>query len=444
MENIEQIYDIFKKYPSIVTDSRKVTKDCIFVALRGDNFDGNTFAAQALKDGAAAAIVDDAALFEAADERLIIVEDALLTLQQLALHHRRTFDIPVIGITGSNGKTTTKELVSIVLSMRYNTHWTKGNLNNHIGVPLTLLEMTHDAEVAVIEMGANHPNDINFLCRIAEPTHGLITNVGKAHLEGFGGFEGVKRTKSEMYRFLDEVRGTVFINRDEPFLDGLAPTTLRKVYYRRSITPSLLFSDIEIVLEQTQPTLRVAFFNDEGEWQRAKTQLVGEYNFGNIATAIALGRYFKVPATKIVQALEQYESKNNRSELRDFKGAKVILDAYNANPTSMEHALKNLASMPLNDDYSAKMAILGDMFELGEDAPKEHDAMFRLANQLNINTLVLVGENFSAVQVVNPQNMVLQFGTTEAAKIWFDEQDLSKHLLLIKGSRGMGLERLLK
>lgn len=342
---IDTLYDIFKKHPTITTDSRKITAGCLFFALKGETFDGNAFAAKALENGAAYAIVDDSQLPQ--NEHFIVVNDVLKTLQQLATHHRRQFDFPVIGIAGSNGKTTTKELVSAVMSTQYNTHFTKGNLNNHIGVPLTLLELHEDHEVAIIEMGANHQKELYELCEIAEPTHGLITNIGKEHLEGFGGLEGVKKGESEIYQWLAAHKGTIFINDDEDFLQELLPTEgVRVINYQHSENPSLTNPTYEIVLKSANPYLEVGFLNSKNEMIWAQSHLVGEFNFGNLSTSIAIGKYFKVPTQKIKAGIESYKPSMNRSQILTLKsGATVILDAYNANPTSMQHALTSLSKM---------------------------------------------------------------------------------------------------
>ncbi|MEO1256321.1 MAG: Mur ligase family protein, partial [Bacteroidota bacterium] len=277
--NLQQLYERFLAHPRVITDSRKVVSDSIFFALKGANFDGNTFALQALEQGAVFAVVDDQELLKHADERLLWVEDVLKSLQQLGRHHRDQFDIPVIGITGSNGKTTTKELISAVLSTQYKTHFTQGNYNNHIGVPLTLLGMPTDTEVAVIEMGANHVGEIDFLCNIAHPTHGIITNIGKAHLEGFGGIEGVKVAKSELYRYLEAYRGIAFVNRDEQYLEALAGHKLRSIYYLKSENPDREVADYEVKFISCDPYVQLAFLSWREEMIEAQSNLIGIYNF---------------------------------------------------------------------------------------------------------------------------------------------------------------------
>jgi UDP-N-acetylmuramoyl-tripeptide--D-alanyl-D-alanine ligase len=434
---IENLYKIFQQHPQIVTDSRRITEGCLFFALKGETFDGNAFAEKAIIDGAAYAIIDNADFKKT--EQYILVDDVLRTLQQLATHHRRQFDFPVIGIAGSNGKTTTKELVSAVMSKQYKAHFTKGNLNNHIGVPLTLLELHEDHEVAIVEMGANHQEELWELCEIAEPTHGLITNIGKEHLEGFGGLEGVKKGESEIYHWLAQRNGTVFVNDDEEFLQELLPKTgLRVVNYQRHLEPSLTNPPYEITLESAEPYLKVGFLNVKGEMLHAQSHLIGEYNFGNLSTAIAIGKYFKVPSSKIKEAIESYKPSMNRSQVLTLKnGTTIILDAYNANPTSMQHALRSLAKMPQKN----KIAIIGDMFELGEYSENEHRETLDIAKSLKFKELLTVGKQFFEVNTEG----VLKFEKTEEAKDWFQKKRFGKATcILIKASRGMRLETLLK
>lgn len=434
MLSTELLYPYFINHPCVVTDSRKIQKNCLFFALKGDNFDGNAFALQAIADGAAYAVIDDTAL--AGHEKCLLVQDVLQALQHLATHHRQQFEIPFIAITGSNGKTTTKELVSAVLSTHYRTHFTQGNLNNHIGVPLTLLSMHEDAEVAVIEMGANHQGEIDFLCRIAQPTHGLITNVGKAHLEGFGGIEGVKKGKSELYRYLASTNGMIFINEGDPVLMELAAHNPRKIGYIQSEYPNPLHKPIEIRLEGLDPFVRVSFLSEKGEIINVDSQLIGEYNFNNIMTAIALGRYFKVPAAKIKNAIEQYIPSNNRSQIIEAGSNRFILDAYNANPSSMRLALSSFSHLPALH----KVAILGDMFELGAESASEHAGILQYALTLGFDQVILVGPEFGRLAGTGS---LLHFQNINALKTWFGKQSYDQTLFLVKGSRGMSLEKLL-
>lgn len=431
---LERLYDVYLRHPIVTTDSRKATMGSIFFALRGERFDGHSFVEEVLKNGAAGAVIDNPDYH--INDACILVRNSLQMLQRLATHHRRQFDIPVIAITGSNGKTTTKELVSSVLGSHYKTHCTQGNLNNHIGVPLTLLSMPAGTEVAVIEMGANHQGEIDELCRIAEPTHGLITNIGKAHLEGFGGLEGVKKGKSELYRYLGETGGVVFINQDEPYLTDLASTNSKKIFYHRSEEPDPELHPYETKLIENQPFLKVGFLGDDGKIAEVHSQLYGAYNFQNIATAITLGRYFKVPAPKIARAIEAYVPANNRSQVLHKGSRTYILDAYNANPTSMTKALENFSERPGHP----KIAILGAMLELGEASEAEHQSIAKLASSLELGQVVLVGAAFeqSAKQLGLPF-----FLDVRALKNWFETQQFDGAQILIKGSRGIQLELLL-
>ncbi len=432
---IPDLYQIYLKHPSVTTDSRKVPQGSLFFALRGDHFDGNRFAAQAIADGAAYAVVDDPEVCQ--DDRFLLVENTLTALQDLGRHHRRQFDIPVIAITGSNGKTTTKELVSAVLGSHYPTHFTQGNYNNHIGLPLTLLSMPLTTEVAVIEMGANHQGEIGFLCTLAEPTHGLITNIGKAHLEGFGGIEGVKKGKSELYRYLAAHKGLAFINKSEAFLEELAAPVSKKLLYAQSDEPRVGNEYYETQLLATDPFVRVAFLSENDELVKVDSRLIGIYNFNNIMTAITLGKYFKVPAQKIKTAIEQYVPSNNRSQLMRWGEHTLILDAYNANPDSMREALLNLAAM----EGDHKIAIIGDMLELGESSAEEHRRIAWLAQEQGFDLVVLTGPAFAeAAREFN----LLYFENTDALRDWFTAQHFPPSLLLIKASRGMKLERLLQ
>ena len=437
---IEELYEVYSRFPLISTDSRKVQANSLFFALKGDNFDGNRFANKALEDGAAVAVVSDASVqLPEFEGRYVVVEDTLKALQALAHFHRRQFHCPVIAITGSNGKTTTKELCAAVLSANYQCHFTQGNFNNHIGVPLTLLAMPKTTDIAIIEMGANHQGEIAELCRIAEPTHGLITNVGKAHLEGFGGFEGVKKGKGELYRYLAASHGLVFVNANEAHLTEMAEPNERKVFYKKSDLMSLQHRPLEVQLLEDTPFLKVAFLNKEGKTTIVQTQLTGQYNFPNLITAIALGKYFKVPTEKIREAVENYIPKNNRSQLIERGPHTYIMDAYNANPSSMASALASFAAL---DDDRKKVVVLGDMFELGAYSQKEHQSVVEQATQYGFSGVLTIGEHFKAASSQNDRaewfedlaslNKGLQQHLTEAA------------IVLLKGSRGMRLEKLLE
>lgn len=439
MISIPELYVLYRQHPVVCTDTRQLTPGCIFFALKGDNFDGNKFAAQALEKGAAYAVIDNPE-YKVGD-RFLLVPDVLKALQDLATFHRNQFDIPVIAIGGSNGKTTTKELVANVLAGHYPCHYTKGNLNNHIGVPLTLLSMPANTEVAVIEMGTNQPGDIDLLCNIARPTHGLLTNIGKEHLEGFGSLEGVKKAEGELYRYLARHNGWVFVNLSEKYLGAMTRLHPRKIGYAR--TESLVAKEdeetINVMLTGEAPFIRAAFLSDEsGEVVEVQTQLIGRHNFNNIMTAIALGIYFKVPPEKIKAALEAYVPANNRSQLLHRGSNTIFLDAYNANPSSMRPALESLRTMP----GERKIAILGDMLELGEESLKEHEAILRFAARQNPDVLVLVGPEFGRTHF--NKFGAFHFPDTMAAKKWFDAQQFEHCLILIKGSRGMRLEKLLE
>jgi UDP-N-acetylmuramoyl-tripeptide--D-alanyl-D-alanine ligase len=435
---ISELYECFKQHPIVSTDTRHLPTGCIFFALKGGNFNGNQFAAEALERGAAYAVIDEPKYH--INNRFILVDDVLKSLQSLAQHHRLQFHIPIIAIGGSNGKTTTKELVSNVLCSHYVCHFTKGNLNNHIGVPLTLLAMSADTEVAVIEMGTNQPGDIALLCDITRPTHGLVTNVGKEHLEGFGSLAGVKKAEAELFAYLSQQQGTAFINRDEKHLAGMSKKVTKKVIYAKAETPGRSTPGIiEVQLLAEMPFVQAAFVPDEGQAiQTVQTHLFGRHNFNNIMTAIALGIYFKVPAAKIKSALETYQPSNNRSQIVQRGTCTILLDAYNANPSSMRPALESLKAMPAQ----RRVAILGDMRELGTESHKEHEAILRLAARLGLDQIILVGPEFG--QVNFQKFKALHFSDTlTAKKQWFSQQDLSDTLLLIKGSRGIGLEKLL-
>ena len=431
--DLQSLYQLFLSGCGISTDSRNVKKGDIFFALKGDHFDGNQYALQSLQNGAVLAVVDDHRLPD--QPALFKVLDVLDTLQRLANFHRKQFSIPIIGITGSNGKTTTKELIAAVLNIHYPTHFTKGNLNNHIGVPLTLLAMPLNSEIAVIEMGANHQGEINDLCNIAEPTHGLITNIGKAHLEGFGGLEGVKIGKSELYRYLKD--GCIFLNQMDDTLVSLSLDNKKIIIYTLSDQPDPNNALYEIENLPTQEFLNVAFLSENGDYLSAQTHLTGNYNLGNIMSAIAVGKYFKVPGFKIKAALENYVPSQNRSQYVAYKGGKIILDAYNANPSSMEAALNNLFSIP----HTNKIAILGDMFELGDDAPYEHKKIADIADNSLISQVILIGKNFEQAAL---EKKWVHFNTALEAKKYFNSLPFSNSLLLMKGSRGMKLESLLE
>ena len=424
--NIAAIHSLFLKSSSVCTDTRKITKDCMFFALKGDNFNGNLFASEALEKGARYVVIDDKDIV--ANSSYILVEDVLSTLQQLASYHRKHLGLPIIALTGSNGKTTTKELINTVLEKKFKTVATKGNLNNHIGVPLTLLAMDTSTQIGIVEMGANHQQEIAFLCEIAQPDYGYITNFGKAHLEGFGGVEGVIKGKSELYDFLKQHGKLIFINAtDEKQLTQVGDYPSKYSFGTTTVT------DCQTQLLGANPFVR-AQYNDS----IIESCLIGAYNFNNISAAIAIGQYFKVEGNDIKEAIESYVPTNNRSQIIDKGSLKIILDAYNANPTSMQAALDNFNQL----ENTAKVAILGDMFELGEAAAKEHQFIADFSAKLDIDTIYLVGENFYGVQPT-ATNIQL-FKTFDAFTSAVKNLPTTNATILIKGSRGMALERVLE
>ncbi|UKM65191.1 UDP-N-acetylmuramoyl-tripeptide--D-alanyl-D-alanine ligase [Flavobacteriaceae bacterium GSB9] len=422
---IKALHSLFLNCNAANTDTRKIKPNDMFFALKGENFNGNSYAEKALELGAACAIVDEAKYHSS--EKTILVNDVLETLKDLATFHRNFLKIPIIALTGSNGKTTTKELINAVLSQKFITSATIGNLNNHIGVPLTLLSMDGNTEIGIVEMGANHLKEIEFLCNIAQPDYGYITNFGKAHLEGFGGVEGVIKGKSEMYDYLIANNKTIFVNVDDSI--QVEKTQNALIF---SFGNSKQSANVGISFTEAQPFVKCHYNN-----LQIKSQLIGEYNFNNIAAAIAIGHYFKVSHTDIKKAIESYTPSNNRSQIIQKGTNKIILDAYNANPTSMAAALSNFEKQ-----NGFKIAILGDMFELGKDAKHEHQNIADLASSLNIDEIALVGQNF--YKTVSTQNKVNKYDTFEVFKETFGLSKLENTTLLIKGSRGMALERILE
>ena len=431
---IRALYLRFLASSGVSTDSRHLRAGNLFFALKGPNFDGNRYAAAALQAGARFAVVDDPSV--AVDDNYVLVPDVLRALQELARHHRRHLTQPVLALTGSNGKTTTKELLAGVLSMHYRVHATQGNLNNHIGVPLTLLAMPLDTEIAVIEMGANHQEEIAALCRIAEPTHGLITNIGSAHLEGFGGIPGVIKGKGELFDYLREHRGVAFVNLNEAHLPALGQRVPQRVEYVASDAPDPKHPPMEAKLLATHPNVKVAFLAENGSLLEVETNLPGAHNFQNILAAIAVAKYFKVPGHKIAAALAAYVPSNNRSQRLRHRGVDFLLDAYNANPSSVAATLRAFAQ--LRPGRGA--AVLGEMLELGDAAPAAHRRIAELARELALDPIVLVGAAFaeSAERLGLPY-----FPDTGSLKPWFWKQDWQDRLVLLKASRGVKLEQLL-
>ncbi|MGF1554802.1 UDP-N-acetylmuramoyl-tripeptide--D-alanyl-D-alanine ligase [Paucihalobacter sp.] len=423
--NTPKLYELFLQSSIICTDTRNISRNCMFVALKGNNFNGNDFAIQALEQGAKYVIVDKD--LNSNSNKIILVKDTLKTLQELANYHRKQLKTTIIALTGSNGKTTTKELLSAVLSTQYKTVSTFGNLNNHIGVPLTLLSIKKDTEIAIVEMGANHQKEIEILCHIAEPDFGLITNFGKAHLEGFGGIEGVIKGKSELYDHLKKHNKFIFVNEDDTL-----QIKQTKGYKNTISFGSKSDSNADLELLTSQPLISVNY-----KGTTVNSNLAGHYNFNNIAIAIAVGTYFKIDKNHIISAIENYLPTNNRSQIIELNGNKILMDAYNANPTSMMAALENFKQISHPD----KVLFLGDMFELGNDAPKEHQAIVNYLENNPVEQVFLLGENFSKTKV--SKSFIQQYASFQDLNSQFNKNDLKNKFILIKGSRGMALERLL-
>lgn len=425
---MNSLYEVFKKHPLVCTDTRSVIPGCIFFALKGPSFNGNAFAEKALETGAVCAVIDEPQYKK--DERFILVDDVLVALQQLANHHRKQLTIPVLAITGSNGKTTTKELIRNVLSKKFNTLATKGNLNNHIGVPLTILSITSETEFAVIEMGANHLKEIESYCKIAEPDYGLITNVGKAHLEGFGGFEGVKKGKGELYEWIKKKGKGVFLNNDNALLVSMAGTFKIPQVIRYGTGDSFYCSGN---LLGERPFLTIQW-KSEGRLGQINSQLTGAYNFENILSAICVGNYFGVSAAEIKDAIESYSPDNSRSQLVKKGSNTIILDAYNANPTSMEAALTNFGKLEIKN----RVVFLGDMAELGEESDAEHKRITGMLRKAHYDKVILVGKNFGKFK---EELDCVYFDDSEKAASWVKEHPLINSTILIKGSRSTKMER---
>ena len=430
MTDITRLYECFVQSSGITTDTRQCREGMMFVALRGENFDGNSYAAEALERGCSYVVIDNAEYAKADDERVILVDNSLKTLQLLARHHRRQLKTVIVGITGTNGKTTTKELMATVLKQRYCVHYTQGNLNNHIGVPLTLLQLTAAHEMAVVEMGANHPGDIKELVDIAEPDYGVITNVGMAHLQGFGSLEGVIRTKGELYDYLRTTeRKTIFLNHDNDYLKGIADG-LAAICYGQSAD-----NQVKVRGEFTacDPYLRFRWNVDGGDWHEVATQLIGSYNLDNALCAATVGTHFGISAEEISAALAAYTPTNNRSQLTRTEHNSLIVDAYNANPTSMRAALDNFHRV----EATGKMAILGDMKELGEATADAHQAVVDHIDTLCIGEVWLVGAAFA--QTTHTQRT---FANVEEVIATLQAKKPTQRCILIKGSNSMKLATL--
>lgn len=422
---IEQLYEIYLQHPNVETDTRKIKPDALFFALKGPNFNGNQFAANALELGARYAIIDESQYF--VDHRTILVKDVLETLQQLARHHRKQFNIPFIAITGSNGKTTSKELVTTVLRTQFKTYATIGNLNNHIGVPLTILSIQKDAQMAVIEMGANHQKEIEAYCSIALPNYGVINNCGKAHIEGFGGIDGVRKGKGELFDHIRENKGLIFINTDLDYLLDMAVGITQKISYGTSEQADYKG---EIIDSSQFLKVKVAFYENE---LIISTKLVGAYNLPNVLLACAIGGYFGISPTNIQAAIEAYEPDNSRSQLLVKGTNNIILDAYNANPTSMRAAIENFAKME-----GKKIIMLGGMKEMGQDELKEHQELIEFINQWAWDPVILVGKEFEPVK-----GRHLWFQSSEDAASYIGQNKPLDAKILIKGSRGSKMEVIL-
>ncbi len=429
---ITDLYNIFLQYPSVETDTRKIKTGDIFFALKGPNFNGNTYAEKALELGASFCVCDEKTNFES--NKIIYVEDGLATLQALAKYHREQFNImpngrqvPFIAITGSNGKTTTKELVYVVLNSHFKCYTTQGNLNNHIGVPLTILSIKKDAEIAVIEMGANHQKEIESYCNYTLPTHGLINNCGKAHLEGFGGEEGVRKGKGELYDFIAANNGTIFINTDYDYLVKMSEHVQQKITYGTNnasvmgiIKEDEYFLEVKITAGANIDTI--------------KTQLAGNYNLSNVLSAVCIGKTFDVPDEKIKSSIENYVPSNSRSQIIQKGTNTILLDAYNANPSSMKAAIDNFAKMSGQN----KIVILGAMMELGEHSIAEHTAVVNLLQQYKWNKIILAGKDYTKL----PEN-ILHFNNSDEVATWYKNEQIENSTILIKGSRGMAMEKVI-
>ena len=451
------LYEKFLTSHHVTTDSRTVRQGSIFFALKGENTDGNLYAQQALDNGAALCVVDNPKY--ALDDRCILVEDSLKALQELARQHRSHLTIPVIGITGTNGKTTTKELVNTVLSRRFRTSATQGNFNNHIGVPLTILSIPADAEIAIVEMGANHPGEIDFLCNIANPDFGLITNVGKAHLEGFGSFKGVVRTKTELYKHLAAMAGVIFVNADNdilmeraekmallpsspsvlqgviPAFPGATPSDYSSDFAPRGVNlpmasvvtyGSSMSAEFKGSFVSSDPYMKF-YFEDDDNVYTVQSHLIGAYNFDNAMAAVCVGRYFGVDLFDIKTAIEEYQPSNNRSQFKKTDRNSLVVDCYNANPSSMKVAIDNFSAMKADN----KMVILGGMRELGSDSASEHKAIYEQLRKSGIERFFLVGPEF---KFANGKDKVTWWNTTDEALEYLKQASLSNATILIKGS----------
>ena len=433
MTERNRLLSLYNEHLNVSTDTRNINEGAIFFALKGPRFNANGLALEALKKGASYAVIDEPEYNT--DSRCIVVEDVLESLQQLAFDYRKQWDLPVLALTGSNGKTTTKELLMATLSQKYKVLATKGNLNNHIGVPLTLLRLRPSHEIAIIEMGANHQGEIRDLCSIAQPTHGLITNIGRAHLEGFGGEEGVKKGKGELYDYLAQNDGIAFYNAADPTLSQM----VERVSHRIAYSPwDKEKGEYGAMLIASSPYVKFAFLDDDQIETQVQTQMIGQYNFNNMLSAIAVGRYFKVSSKQIVEALCTYQSDNNRSQQKRALGNDFILDAYNANPDSMRSSIDSFLQM--NTDQSP-MLILGEMKELGDFSEQAHLDLVAFIKAIDPDVeIITVGLEFESAA---SENGLMYFDQVDNLKQWFQKEKIANRSILLKGSRSVGLERLL-
>ena len=413
---IKEIYALFQQHSTICTDSRKITNGAMFISLRGENFNGNKYALKAIQDGCSYAIVDEKEYD--IHQNTILVNNALKTLQDLATYHRNQLSIPIIGITGTNGKTTSKELIKEVLNTQLNTYATKGNLNNHIGVPLSILEINTQHEIAIIEMGANHQKEIEFLCNIAQPTHGAITNIGSAHLEGFGNIQGVINTKDELFQFINKNKGHLFTNSDDELLIELANGIEQTTYGKTG--------DINGEIESSTPFVSINYLDST-----ISSQLIGSFQFSNILLAICIGKYFNISTQNIKNSIQEYIPTNNRSQIVKTNSNTLILDAYNANPSSMSAMLHSFAKQ----HYDNKLCILGDMLEMGETSLKEHQEIIDLVNELKLES-IFIGNEFSKLNKDAYKNI-------ESFSQYLGKNLINNKTILLKGSRGIALEKLI-
>ena len=414
---IKEIYALFQQHSTICTDSRKITNSAMFISLKGENFNGNRYALKAIQDGCSYAIVDEKEYD--IHQNTILVNNALKTLQDLATYHRNQLSIPIIGITGTNGKTTSKELIKEVLNTQLNTYATKGNLNNHIGVPLSILEINTQHEIAIIEMGANHQKEIEFLCNIAQPTHGAITNIGSAHLEGFGNIQGVINTKDELFQFINKNKGHLFTNSDDELLIELANGIEQTTYGKTG--------DINGEIESSTPFVSINYLDST-----ISSQLIGSFQFSNILLAICIGKYFNISTQNIKNSIQEYIPTNNRSQLIKTNNNTLILDAYNANPSSMQAMLISFSEQ----EYKNKLCILGDMLELGKDSEKEHKEIISLCKKLNLDCYY-IGKEFKKV---NQES----FNNRKHFEEELKQERIDNKTILLKGSRGIRLEKLVE